>query len=72
MSFIIFEFEKKKQHEKKNRFFFHSFDIPPKCTKMIFYGEIKKYDTFVQTLLVAVSMKIVQNGLVHTLRRSSV
>ena len=48
-SFIhsIFEPEKKTTREKiKNSFFIHSFDIPQKCTKTIFSGEIKKYDTF--------------------------
>ena len=31
---------------KKNSFFIHSIEIPQKCTKTDFFGEIKKYDTF--------------------------
>ena len=47
MSFIhsIFEAGKKTQTGKKNSFFIHSFDIPQKCAKTNFSGEIKKYGT---------------------------
>ena len=40
--------EKKNKPEKKNSFFIHSFEIPKKCEKTNFSGEIKKYGTFVQ------------------------
>ena len=50
MPFIhsIFGAEKKNttREKKKNSFFIHSFDIPQKCTKTNFSGEIKKYGTF--------------------------
>ena len=36
----------KKQPRKKNSFYIHSFDIPQKCEKTNYSGEMKKYGTF--------------------------
>ena len=47
-SFDFFGGKKKnKPEKKKNSFFIHSFEIPQKCEKTNFSGEIKKYGTFV-------------------------
>ena len=42
--------KKNKPEIKKNGFFIHSFDIPQKCEKTNYSGEIKKYGTFGHTL----------------------